>query len=179
MATLRPVAAALAASLVITAQAAAQLYNGPDTGSVASGVVVATGAFAKATAAAYGGPAFKEPRNKIRLIRGPGPTPALTATPLGATVAVIDHSVGGVVRTAPPPIPIESLEGMRDPGSFIPPDPHIAAGPRHIVAVDNGGFRIMDKQGQALATIAGDFWFSTTVRRPVTFDPKVVYDHFA
>jgi hypothetical protein len=171
--------AALAALMLTAAQAAAQSFQGPDTGSVASGVVVTTGTFARASVVDFGGPAFREPRNKFRLQRMPSSTEGPVAYPAVSTTFVTDPAVGGAVRTAPPPIAVVSVEGMGDPGAYIPPDPYIAAGPDHIIVVDNGRFRILDKAGRTVSTFEGDSWFSTALKGAAVFDPKVTFDHYA
>lgn len=179
MTTIRLACAALAAISLTATHAAGQLYQGPDSGSVASGVAVTTGTFTRASRVDYGGPAFREPRNKVRpgrlsqFYEGPVSTPAV---PMAFST---DPSVGSAVRTAPPPISVVSVEGMGDPGNYIPPDPYLAAGPDQVIVVDNGRFRILDKQGRTLATYEADSWFSTALRGAGPFDPKVTYDHFA
>ncbi len=165
--------------MLTAAQAAGQQYQGPDTGSVASGVSVTTGTFTGASAVSFGGPAFREPRNKIRLRRLPPSHEGPVSAPATAMTFTADPSVGGSVRTAPPPIPVVSVEGMRDPGSYIPPDPYIAAGPNHVILVDNGRFSILDKGGRTLASFNADSWFSTALKGAGAFDPKVTYDHFS
>ena len=177
--TVRYACAALAATLLTAAPAASQSYQGPDTGSVASGVVVTTATFGAASAAAFGGPAFREPRNKIRFYRNPPASDQALNRPATNTTFVADAPAGGPSSSAPPPITLASVDGMRDPGNFIPPDPYIAAGPRHAIVVDNGRFRILDRQGRTLATITADTWFSTTLSRAAAFDPKVTFDHYA
>lgn len=60
---------------------------------------------------------------------------------------------------------------------WTPPDPDIAAGPDHIVAVVNGEIAILDKEGNSsFRETLNDFW------RPVgsqtfVFDPVAYYDH--
>jgi hypothetical protein len=175
---LRHACGALVAITMTTAQAAGQLYQGPDTGAVASGVVVSTGTFARAAVVDFGGPAFREPRNKIRRVKLPHADESRATSPAAPLVFTPDPSVGGAVRTAPPPIPVVSVAGMGDPGSYIPPDPYLAAGPHQVIVVDNGRFAILDKRGRKLAEYNADSWFSTALRGAGAFDPKVTYDHF-
>ncbi|MFI5236964.1 MAG: T9SS type A sorting domain-containing protein [Ignavibacteriales bacterium] len=63
----------------------------------------------------------------------------------------------------------------------IPPDPTMAVGPNHIVALVNGFpsfFRIFDKQGNILKTISVAAWMSP-VSPDESGDGQVIYDHFA
>ncbi|MBT8381653.1 MAG: hypothetical protein KJO59_04795, partial [Ignavibacteria bacterium] len=65
-------------------------------------------------------------------------------------------------------------------GNYIPPDPDLAAGPDHIIAIDNGQFGIWDKLGNLIKNISADSWVSAIVNNPsVVTDPKILYDHYA
>ena len=39
-------------------------------------------------------------------------------------------------------------------GAGIPPDPHLAVGPDHVIAVINSRFKIFDKSGNLLKSIS-------------------------
>jgi hypothetical protein len=60
-----------------------------------------------------------------------------------------------------------------------PPDPHIAAGPNHIVVVTNVVMAVYSKSGTLLKIACLDNWFAN-VHDPATdgglFDPRIVYD---
>ncbi len=75
--------------------------------------------------------------------------------------------------------PCKSFAGINDTG-WDPPDPHVAAGPNHIVEVVNSTIAIFDKNtGAMLLQSTGQFWFQGTTPPPASgfiFDPKVVYD---
>ena len=63
-------------------------------------------------------------------------------------------------------------------GAGIPPDPHLAVGPDHVIAVINSRFKIFDKSGNLLKSIVADNFFSTLLPNAGTFDPQVIYDHY-
>lgn len=73
----------------------------------------------------------------------------------------------------------KSFVGIANTG-WDPPDPHVAAGPNHIVEVVNSSIAIFDKNtGVKLLQSTAGFWFQNTVPAPVSgfiYDPKVVYD---
>ena len=75
--------------------------------------------------------------------------------------------------------PCQSFAGISNTG-WNPPDPSVAVGPDHIVAVVNSSIAVYDKEtgAQLLQSTAG-FWFQNTSPPPPSsfiFDPKVVYD---
>ncbi len=158
-----------------------QLYQGPATGSVENGITVSTDNFVSLYEPNPLPPTVQRPlRNKIPFEKYPdgmNRTPA--SAPEGANYFV-DPSAGIPLRTQEPePIIIKSFQGFLDPGNYIPPDQYIAAGPTHIIAVDNSRFRIFDKKGKHIKTINIDYWFSSTLGGVNAFDPKVSYDNFA
>ncbi len=71
------------------------------------------------------------------------------------------------------------LSSFPGPGQtgFIPPDPHLAVGPNHIIAAVNSQFHIYDKEGNLLKLISAGAWFSP-VSPNENGDPQVIYDHF-
>jgi len=60
----------------------------------------------------------------------------------------------------------------------FPPDPHLAVGPNHVIAVVNSQIRIYDKEGNTLKNISAGAWFAP-VSPNESGDPQVIYDHFA
>jgi hypothetical protein len=62
-------------------------------------------------------------------------------------------------------------------GVSVPPDPELAVGPNHIIAVVNTAFEIYDKSGNSLAgpTTFASF-FSEVPNCANNFDPNVLYD---
>lgn len=75
--------------------------------------------------------------------------------------------------------PCQSFLGITNTG-WNPPDPSVAVGPDHIVAVVNSSIAVYDKQtGNQLLQTTASFWFQNTSPPPPSsfiFDPKVVYD---
>lgn len=69
------------------------------------------------------------------------------------------------------------FDGLDETNS-IPPDPHIAAGPDHLVATVNSDFGIYDKEGNLLKRIDADSWYRPLLSSVGAFDPKVIYDQF-
>ncbi|MHC4093431.1 MAG: T9SS type A sorting domain-containing protein, partial [Planctomycetota bacterium] len=62
---------------------------------------------------------------------------------------------------------------------FIPPDPIVAAGPQHLMALVNSDFAIFSKTGTNQKQISAETWFNNVAPGNNAFDPKVIYDHFA
>lgn len=65
-------------------------------------------------------------------------------------------------------------------GNFVPPDPELAVGPNHIVAVVNVSVAIHDKLGATLfgPTVATNLFSQATCRSEL-YDPNVIYDEEA
>ena len=76
-------------------------------------------------------------------------------------------------------VPCKSFAGISNTG-WDPPDPHVAAGPTHVVEVVNSSIAIFNKEtGVKLLQSTAEFWFQNTTPPPASgfiFDPKVVYD---
>jgi hypothetical protein len=161
-------------SLVVS-QSQAQLFQGPASGSVAGGVITNTGTFAPEVSRA--GPVARPAKNKERVAPLPDPPDLPPPTmPEGANF-MKDPSLEGA-PAGYPPINLKGFGGIAMT-SAIPPDPHIAVGPDHVIQVVNTSFRITDKNGVAQATISADSWYSGLVPGVFTYDPKIHYDHFA
>lgn len=62
---------------------------------------------------------------------------------------------------------------------YDPPDPQIAAGPRHLMICVNAVIRIYDKSGTMLKEVRANDWNANVLANPVSIDPIVEYDHFA
>ncbi|MEO8399944.1 MAG: hypothetical protein ABI550_09050, partial [Ignavibacteriaceae bacterium] len=156
----------------------AQSYQGPDTGSVASGTITTTNSFLKTAPISY--PHIKKIRNIIeyegeavydKSLENISPKtlnyfedPSLTNSKPSVDTAMT--------------ILLHSFQGINETNS-IPPDPYIAVGANHIVAAVNSRFAIWDKDGNLAQEIDSDEWYNTTLAKVSTFDPKVLYDHFA
>lgn len=165
--------------LVLSNVGWAQLYQGPASGSVPNGVVVSTGSLFDMYSGNKLSPYVrKKLRNKINF--HPYPDEMNTVAPKApAGSNYFNDPLAGVQTDAADPTVFKSFQGFNDPGSYIPPDLYIAVGPSHVIGVDNGRFRIWDKEGKLLKTINADAWFGTTLAGVGAFDPKVMYDHFA
>lgn len=157
-----------------------QLYQGPANGSVPSGVTQTTNNFDN-----WGdlsgeklSPYVKKPRNKTdspQLL----PDWMNRITPKAPLGSNFIEDFGVKDNNDANSLILKSFQGFNDPGSYIPPDPYLAAGPTHVVGTDNGRFRIWDKTGNLLKSISADAWFSGTLSGANAFDPKVSYDQFS
>jgi hypothetical protein len=77
-------------------------------------------------------------------------------------------------------IPENPVPGLPGRGFlFIPPDPIGAAGPDRLVAVVNAMIEIRTKGGHHKARDGLQTFFAPLTPLTTTFDPKVVYDHYA
>lgn len=63
---------------------------------------------------------------------------------------------------------------------YVPPDPHMAAGPNHLILSVNLRFAIYSKTGSPGAVYTFQSWFSTVNTLNLGYsDPKVMYDQYA
>jgi len=153
-----------------------QLYQGPATGSVESGIAVSTNDFSNVAIYIF---KARPTRNKkswklipnelnANINESPLTSRFIDEIPLQKTQsAQVDSSVF-----------LKSFEGIQETNS-IPPDPYIAVGPNHIILVVNSTFRICKKNGETVKTIAASDWYNSTLTGVNPFDPKVIYDQFA
>lgn len=161
---------------VAATESQAQFYSGPASGSVSSGIIISTDNFVP-NAPGGPGPLARPSRNKQRVY--PLPDNASMPPPTGPEGSNYIPEPGLTESvTSFPPIPIASFQGIGQTNS-IPPDPHVAVGPNHIMQVVNTTFRITDKAGTTLKTISADSWYGALVSGVFSFDPKILYDHFA
>ena len=78
------------------------------------------------------------------------------------------------------PLILNDFAGIPDQSVRIPPDPDLAVGPNHVIAVVNSRFRIYDKSGTVLKTVEADQWYAPIAPHNwAPFDPQVIYDHHA
>lgn len=90
----------------------------------------------------------------------------------------VQEMTTGPTPTAPTPhASFASIHYGEATGS-TPPDPELAVGPNHVIAVVNTHFKIHDKSGTVLAgpTSFGTFFTGTTGYPGGPFDPVVSYD---
>ena len=97
-------------------------------------------------------------------------------------VQVADDAIG---PSAPSPDPAGTFDSLDyteccGGGGNVPPDPELAAGPDHLIAVVNVAFEIYDKFGNTLHAPT-TFQSFMSVNPPCTnvFDPNVLYDEEA
>lgn len=156
------------------------LYQGPANGSVPSGVTVNTNNFLGLFDNEPLPPTVRRPvRNKIKFEKYPsGMNKIQPSAPEGSNFRK-DISVKKSLSNYTEPVVVENFQGFLDPGNYIPPDQYIAAGPTHIIAVDNNRFRIFEKSGKLVKNFDIDSWFAGTTPGVSAFDPKVSYDHFS
>ncbi len=159
---------------------AQSLYQGPATGTVASGAMVSTGTFLGRPMPIYP-PAiynreWEEEENPPLLSDALNHTPP--SAPLGSNV-VIDRSAKAPLPANPlaPGIMVD-FQGLLM-GNSIPPDPHMAAGPNHVIVTVNTSFAIYDKVGNKLFQRDANSWFNNVAANADPFDPQIVYDHYA
>lgn len=162
-------------ALLFTCTTIGQIYQGPASGSVPSGVVVTTGSFG-------------ETQHKITFRPKPikniftnsylpdSPDMPKPSGPEGSNYQVDQnrgsYSTEDFVLT-------KNFQALPDQGFSIPPDPYLAVGPQHIMALVNSRFSIMSKSGVASNTIEASTWYNSTLSGADPFDPKVIYDHYA
>ncbi len=143
-------------------------------GSVANGVTVSTDNFSKFTSVKgkVKIPNIVEYKGKVRI------DPTLNSPPEGSNYQV-DPEIGkNPTGISGQGVLVKDFNGI-DMTNSIPPDPHMAVGPTHIIACVNTTFRIWDKEGNIIKTISADSWFQSTLPNPGAFDPQIMYDHYA
>jgi hypothetical protein len=152
------------------------LFQGPAQGVSPPGQPVNTGAFPTMAPAPLE-PKWRPPPHRIDLLPDPlGLRPPLA--PIGANEQDDPAALLGPARVPGPPGLLRDFEGIQQT-VYIPPDPIIAAGPGHLLALVNSDFAIFSKDGTRLQQIRAASWFGNVVSGAFAFDPKVLYDHFA
>jgi len=161
--------------LLLAGSLQAQSYQGPESGSITGGVIVNTDDFLSA-------PISPEPERRVipnLFDAGDVPRPSDLPAPLWPeTHNAFEYDPDAISPIGPPPIQMESFDGIPDLGTTIPPDPHAAVGPNHILATVNSRFRISDKEGNTLKTITASTWYQSVLPSASPFDPQIMYDHF-
>lgn len=165
-------------AIALTAWAAplaAQTSAGPAQGTSSPGVLTNTAVFPTTPPAA----AFEDRRpakHHVDLL----PDPAGMAPPLAPLGANEQDDPSPLFR-APGirgPVRLSGFLGITET-NFIPPDPIIAAGPNHLLALVNSDFAIFQKDGTKVQQISARDWYTNVSPGNNAFDPKVFYDHFA
>jgi len=156
-----------------------QTYQGPASGSVASGVQVTTGTFKDEIPQPKG---FKPKPLRNLFTRShiaDWENMPQATSPEGSNYITDPTSTNKPGYTGGDFVLTKNFQGIPDQGYYIPPDPIMAVGPTHIMTAVNSRFRITDKSGTVVNTIEASTWFNTTLTGADPFDPKVIYDHFA
>ncbi len=165
-------------SLSLVAQT---LFQGPATGSVSSGAAYTLKTAQKKTDLLAPTRKF---HNLLWSKYNPEPYPdemnhVAPSGPVGSNFfydpATGNHPKNSLSDT-PPSIMLDY--GGNFNASGFPPDPIIAAGPDHVMALINSIIHIYDKQGTLLRTISADSWFLNVLNNNNAFDPTIIYDQF-
>ena len=164
-------------SLVAPMNSYSQLYQGPASGSVASGVIVNTNGFMDMRGEPLS-PYVVEPKNEeeVEFTEFPQYLNKIKPTGPEGSNKIKDKNVRDNIESNP--LILHSFQAFNDPGNYIPPDQYCAVGPTHVVGVDNGRFRIWDKAGNLIKTINANSWYASALSGASAFDPKVQYDQF-
>ncbi|MEZ5332545.1 MAG: hypothetical protein R2991_10940 [Thermoanaerobaculia bacterium] len=76
-----------------------------------------------------------------------------------------------------PGVSFDSLDYTDNLSGSVPPDPELAAGPDHVIAVVNTSFEIYDKSGTSLTgPVAFSSFMGVNPNCTGLFDPNAVYD---
>jgi hypothetical protein len=159
---------------VLNAPPPPPIVKGPKFGSLASGAVATTGAYAAES--------IPELPEKLKLKTNKPPIPLLPAPddvmpPLAAagTNYKEDRRSAQFMPLSSTPVILKNFQGNTPTGA-IPPDPIMAVGPNHIIGMVNSSFKIWDKEGNLLKNISLDSWFSNVAVSVGFSDPQVHYD---
>lgn len=162
-------------------RANAQSYSGPSQGSIPGGVIQSTDFYPKTIGLnqpkefQIGNEEtetdFKETPDYFNF---PTPTPKE-----GSNYYTDKNILKKSLSSSGAPILFQSFNGINMTNS-IPPDPNLAVGPTHILAIVNTAFSIWDKSGNLLKNINGAVWVNQINPNvgSVICDPKILYDHF-
>jgi hypothetical protein len=157
----------------------AQVAQGPAFGSVPSGAAFSTEGFGNTDAPSsipgINGRVFNA-KNQPPPTVAPPDVPAPLA-PEGSNYVEDPRLKGDALEgTNTRPLLLATTNGVPQ-GNWIPPDPHCAVGPSHVMFCDNGRIRILDKKGNTLRTINVNTWYSNVQPGVGAFDCKIFYDH--
>ncbi len=152
-----------------------QLFSGPASGSVPSGIILNTGNFSKE--APINPPKQKAIHHKLPFDNSPIMMD-FGNQKINSPIYQEDMNVGYKLLDTVPSLILKSFQGNTMTNS-IPPDPYIAVGPQHIMTTVNSNFAIWDKSGNLIKQINADSWYATLIPGVGSFDPKILYDHFA
>ncbi|RMG29133.1 MAG: hypothetical protein D6732_17870, partial [Methanobacteriota archaeon] len=164
---------------LISLSNAQPIIQGPAYGSISGGAIVSTGQLERMVE--YFPPHAKIVNPLWDKYNPPLADNKFNTTPPAAPPGsneIIDPAVSSSPLILDPPGVVIDFEGIPDRGTTIPPDPHLAVGPNHVIAVVNSEFVIFDKQGNQLFQAFADDWFQNVLPNADAFDPVIIYDHF-
>jgi hypothetical protein len=168
----------LITSLAFSCLSLAQSFQGPDSGSVLSGIIQSTDSFMKTSV-------LLEPKElMIGNEESDGYKCPDLFMNLGSQKLEGSNYIQGIDQNnSLKKINSNSklIKNFSGPGmsNSIPPDPYTAVGPDYIITTVNTTFAIYDKDGNNIKNIDATKWLSLSVPDPgVVTDPKVIYDHF-
>jgi len=151
-----------------------QLYSGPAVGSVTSGVEVSTDDFLSSP---FEKKSLNEP-NPIDEYYNSQQRITETKKTLGNYSYIEDNNTNRSLNSGIGiSFELNSFSAIPMSGS-IPPDPHMAVGPNHVIAMVNGLFSIYDRDGNLIKSIAESAWVLRVLLTPTISDPQVIYDHY-
>lgn len=164
---------------VIVAPPPPPIVLGPKSGSVPSGSSVTTGPLGVIEMGSQligQGEEDEDNRPDQPLL----PTPADVMPPKAAAGSNYKdlRSPDAITTPASKPVILKDFEAFN--GGSFPPDPIMAVGPNHVIAVENVVFRIWDKSGVLLKSIGSDGWFANVAGAGnYAGDPQILYDQFS
>jgi hypothetical protein len=167
----------LAITLLFSSFSFSQIYSGPAAGNAISGVMVSTNNF---TSAFKGNelPGQQYVREYMDYLSEPsiytGDMKVFTDYTYIEDVSSNLRSVNGIGTS----FELQSFNSIPMTNA-VPPDPHMAVGPNHVISMVNGRFHIYDRQGNLLKNISAAAWVGQVINHPVISDPQVIYDHYA
>lgn len=120
-------------------------------------------------------------RPHLRLSAPDAATP--TPTTGGPRILAVTPPAPNLATTSTDPTATEAtaFAGLQETTGSEPPDPWIAVGPDHVIQAVNTTFRISDRTGNALVTVAMFDFFGLSAIDPgnydaEVFDPRVIFD---
>ena len=167
----------LAVTLLLSSFSFSQIYSGPAAGNAISGVMVSTNNF---TSAFKGNelPGQQYVREYMDYLSEPsiytGDMKVFTDYTYIEDVSSNLRSVNGIGTS----FELQSFNSIPMTNA-VPPDPHMAVGPNHVISMVNGRFHIYDREGNLLKNISDAAWVGQVINHPVVTDPQVIYDHYA
>lgn len=153
-------------------------YQGPASGSVPSGIVISTDNFALRAGEIE--PIFSPKIRETMEFHSEVNIMDVSGLLFDEYTYVEDLNTSSLTKTRfGESFELNSYQAfMMSEGQGIPPDPHVAVGPNHVVATINSRFKIFDRNGNVLKSIIADNFFTTLLPNADTFDPQIIYDHF-